>query len=172
MENVQLADITCIDVLGNLSAQYVKEVATSGFVSEEFIPLAPEMEWHFLSTTLEPAFLTPSMKIVPTVTYDDAPRDLDVLIIGGSPPYHRPVSADKFMKEAAEKTKIIMTTCIGSLWLASSGVLNRKKATTNRGALQLAKQMYPEVEWQDQRWVTDGKLWTSGGAGAGKSTKV
>ena len=112
--------------------------------------------------------MTPTMKIVPTDTYDDAPRDLDVLIIGGPLPSHRPASADKFMKEATEKTKLIMTTCVGSLWLASSGVMNGKKATTNRFALPMAKEMYPEVEWLDQRWVTDGKLWTSGGAGAGK----
>lgn len=60
-----------------------------------------------------------------------------------------------------------MTTCIGSLWLASSGVSDGKSATTNRGALPLAKKLYPKVEWMDQRWVVDGKYWTAGGAGAG-----
>jgi transcriptional regulator GlxA family with amidase domain len=53
------------------------------------------------------------------------------------------------------------------MWLASAGVLNGRKATTNRGALEVAKQLYPEVDWQDERWTTDGKFWTSGGAGAG-----
>jgi transcriptional regulator GlxA family with amidase domain len=71
------------------------------------------------------------------------------------------------MKEAAKGTKLIMTTCIGSMWLASAGVLDGKKATTNRGALPFAKQMHPEVDWQDERWTVDGKFWTSGGASAG-----
>jgi transcriptional regulator GlxA family with amidase domain len=60
-----------------------------------------------------------------------------------------------------------MTTCTGAMWLASSGVLNGKKATTNRGALVVAKQIHPEVDWQDERWTIDGKFWTAGGAGAG-----
>lgn len=81
----------------------------------------------------------------------------------------RPPAADKFLKEMWSKTKIVLTTCVGSLWLASSGVLNGKTCTTNRFALGLARQLYPDVEWLDQRWVIDGNLWTSGGAGAGKS---
>ena len=40
-------------------------------------------------------------------------------------------------------------------------------ATTNREFLPMAKSLYPDIEWKDQRWVVDGKLWTSGGAGAG-----
>jgi hypothetical protein len=50
-----------------------------------------------------------------------------------------------------------------------AGCLDGKKATTNRGALGLAKQMHPQVEWLDQRWVIDGNVWTSGAAGAGMS---
>ena len=51
--------------------------------------------------------------------------------------------------------------------MASSGVLNGKKATTNRVTLDIAKRMYPEVDWQDERWTIDGKFWTAGGAAAG-----
>ena len=76
------------------------------------------------------------------------------------------------MKEAFPRTKTVMTTCIGSIWLASSGVLKGMKATTNRGFLPMAKKMHPEIDWQDQRWVVDGKLWTSGDAGAGKHGPV
>ncbi|KAI9840631.1 MAG: hypothetical protein M1837_001400 [Sclerophora amabilis] len=166
MEMVQLSDIACIDVLGNLNPGYLETVAQFGG-ADDLKSLGVEMTFHYIATTLEPAFMTPSVKINPTVTYDDAPRDLDILLIGGPPPNHRPAQSIKFLKEAAEKTKIIMTTCIGSLWLASAGVLDGKKATTNRGALGMAKQFFPQVEWVDQRWVVDGKLWTAGGAGAG-----
>lgn len=67
------------------------------------------------------------------------------------------------------RTKNILTTCTGAMWLASSGVLDGKKATTNRMFLGMVAKMYPNVEWQDQRWVVDGKIWTSGGAFAGES---
>jgi len=125
------------------------------------------MTFHYISTSLEPAMMTPSIKFIPTCTYETAPRDLDVLIIGGPLITHRPAAADKFLKEAATQTKLIMTVCTGAMWLASAGVLNGRKATTNRSTLGIAKQLYPEVDWQDERWTVDGKFWTSGGAGAG-----
>jgi len=165
MEAIQFADIAGLDILGNLSKDYLND--TLDFTPPEFHELAVEMVIHYISTDLNPAPMTPSMRILPTVTYDDCPRDLDILLIGGPLPSHRPPAADKFLKEAIEKTGTILTTCIGSLWLASTGALDGKKATTNRGALELAKVLYPNAEWVDERWVSDGKIWTSGGAGAG-----
>jgi len=165
LEAVQISDIIGIDILGNLSAHYARETSAMGF--PDFSHLAPEMEFIFPATTLEPTTVTPDMRVQPTHTYDDAPRDLDILLVGGPLLTHRPEAAARFMREAYPKTKIVMTTCVGALWLASSGVMEGTKATTNRFALPIAKQMHPEVEWLDQRWVVDGKLWTSGGAGAG-----
>ena len=46
-------------------------------------------------------------------------------------------------------------------------------ATTNRGALGIAKERNPDVNWEYARWVVDkkegGELWTAGGAQAGES---
>ncbi|MCJ1249401.1 hypothetical protein MMC30_006625 [Trapelia coarctata] len=165
LENVQLSDISCVDILGNLSKEHLAEAVSLGY--EEFLPLAIDMEILYISSNLEPAFMTPSVKVLPTITYDDCPRDLDILLIGGPPPTHRPEAGRKFMVEAARETKVILTTCVGSLWLASAGVLDGKKVTTNRKCLALARKMHPEVEWLDQRWVVDGNIWTSGGAAAG-----
>lgn len=174
IERVQLTDVTCIDLLGNISTDYIDVCANE--VDEAMgamRPLATDIKFHYLSSTLEPATMTPDMKILPTVTYDDAPRDLDILVIGGPPISHRPAASIRFLKEASEKTKVIMTTCIGSMWLAAAGVLDGKQATTNRGFLGMAKKIRPQVNWQDQRWVVDDsgkfKHWTSGGAAAGKS---
>lgn len=164
-EQVQLSDIVCVDVLGNLSTEYIEASKDFGF--GHLMPQATEMVFHYLATTLDATFVTPSMHVLPTVTYDDCRRDLDILIIGGPLLSHRPEAADRFMKEAFPKTKMVFTTCVGALWLASAGVLDGKRATTNRGALDMARKMYPKTEWVDQRWIVDGKLWTSGGAGAG-----
>ena len=169
-ENVQLSDITCIDLIGNLSTDYVKVLAEAGYA--EYLPQAMDMEFLYISSSLEPAFMTPSLHAKPTVTYDDCPRDLDILVIGGPPPTHRPEASLKFLKEAAEKTKVVLTTCVGSTWLASAGVLDGKRATTNREFLPFARQMHPNVEWLDQRWVVDGKFWTAGAAGAGMWTQA
>ena len=69
---------------------------------------------------------------------------------------------------------VFMTTCVGALWVADSGVLKGKKATTNRMALEIAGKLHGDVEWVDRRWVVDkmdagkGEIWTSGGAGCGE----
>ncbi|KAF2155558.1 class I glutamine amidotransferase-like protein [Myriangium duriaei CBS 260.36] len=169
METVQASDVVGADILGNLSTKYLSEVSQLGDFSK-YESHAMDMIFHWIATTLEPTRMTPNVSVNPTTTYDDCPRDLDILLIGGPLPSHRPEQADRFMREAWEKTKTVMTTCIGGMWLASTGLLDGKKATTNRGVLDVAKKMYPKVEWQDQRWVVDcdGKLWTSGGAGSGE----
>ncbi|KAK4446402.1 DJ-1/PfpI family protein [Podospora aff. communis PSN243] len=182
MDNVQLVDIMGIDIIGNLSKQYLDFVIADA--PPEMAPLLPafegkgiDIEFFFLAPTLEPTVMTPGITYVPNMTFDDCPRDLDIVLIGGPVLSHRPPQADRFMKEAWNKTRVWMTTCTGSLWLASAGLLSGKKCTTNRGFLATAKRVQPETEWLDQRWVVDekpyegsdgkGELWTAGGAGAG-----
>lgn len=167
-ENIQMSDIACIDIIGNLSTSYVSVLA--GAVPSKYAQYAPhamDIEFLYISSTLEPAFMTPSLFVKPTHTYDTCPRDLDILVVGGAPPTHRPEASLKFLREAVGKTKVVMSTCIGGMWLAEAGVLDGKRATTNREFLGMAKVMYPKVEWVDQRWVVDGSVWTAGGAGAG-----
>lgn len=169
-EMVQVSDIMGIDIIGNLSAEYVKELASWFPQFQQYVAQAPEMKFYFPATTTDkPMRVTPGMYIQANVTYEDCPRDADILLIGGPPPQHRPEESLRYLREAFPKTETVLTTCVGALWLAASGVLAGKKATTNRGALGMAKQMHPETEWLDQRWVVEdgGKLWTSGGAGAG-----
>ena len=166
LEEVQLADIACIDLLGSIS--HDRLLALGDLASPDLRAHAVEMKFHYISSSLSPTNMTSSVCVMPTITYDDAPRDLDILLIGGPMPSHRPKAADRFMKEAARETKCIMTTCTGAMWLASSGVLDGKRATTNKMFLGMAREMYPGVEWLDQRWVVDGEIWTSGGAFAGE----
>ncbi|GAB1309890.1 Class I glutamine amidotransferase-like protein [Madurella fahalii] len=176
LEEVQLSDVVGMDIFGNLSREYVDELKHLVPECARFETYSVDIEFLYLATTLDPVRVTPGMRIVPTVTYDDCPRDLDIVIIGGPRLTHRPPQADKFMKEAWTKTRVWLTTCVGSMWLASSGVLEGKKCTTNRELMQAAKKMHPGVEWLDQRWVIEdkpydgvgkGELWTGGGAGAG-----
>lgn len=171
-ENCQLSDVTCMDLLGNCSTEYIKTASEFGF--GHLLPLAVDMEFLYISSTTEPAMMTPSLRCVPTHTYDNAPRDLDMLLVGGPPLSSRPEGSLKFIKEVCDdkKEKVVMSTCVGGLWVADAGVLKGIKATTNRGALMAAKQFHPEVDWVDQRWVVTQSehinFWTSGGAGAGK----
>jgi transcriptional regulator GlxA family with amidase domain len=176
LETVQLSDIMGIDLLGNLSQEYLQSIQSFAPSYGAFVPQAVEMEFFYLATTLEPSRMTPGLKFVPNMTYDDCPRDLDIVVVGGPMFTHRPAPADRFIKEAWPKTRVWLTTCTGSMWLASTGLLDGLKATTNREGMWAAKEMHPDVKWQDQRWVVEekpfdgegkGELWTAGGAGAG-----
>ncbi|EFQ35997.1 DJ-1/PfpI family protein [Colletotrichum graminicola] len=178
LEAVQLGDIVGIDMFGNLSRKYYNKVKDYDPEFAQWADPPIEMDFFYISSTLAPAEMTPGLKFVPNVTYDDCPRDLDLVLIGGPMPDHRPPSADRFMKEAFPKTKVWLTTCTGSLWLASAGVLKGKIATTNRELLKFARETHPETEWLDKRWVVEekeyegegkGELWTAGGAGASLS---
>ncbi|KAK4161106.1 class I glutamine amidotransferase-like protein [Cladorrhinum sp. PSN259] len=198
LEQVQLSDIVAIDIFGNLSQAYLSQIKSldpSGDSQNSkfavFDSLALDIQFFYISSTLEPTVTTPptfldaklgakggygGFKYLPNTTYDTCPRDLDILLIGGPLPTHRPPQADKFMKEAWTKTRVWMTTCVGSMWAASAGLLEGKKVTTNKGFLDVAEKMYPGTEWKYQRWVVDekeyegggkGELWTGGGAGTG-----
>lgn len=185
-ESVQFSDVTACDIFGNMQQELFEKLVQDEVHAAMFQALSQYKEhtlkinWFYPATTMDPAFMTPGVRYLPTVTYDDCPRDLDILIIGGPLLDHRPSQAEKFMKEAWEKTPVILTACVGSMWLASSGVMNGIEATTNRTFLDIAKSMHPEVKWKDQRWVVQqkpysgtknggkGELWTAGGAGCGK----
>ncbi|KAG7115327.1 hypothetical protein HYQ45_016355 [Verticillium longisporum] len=177
MEAVQLADITGIDILGNLSRSHYEGGLAIDAEFAKFEQDAVDMTFYYIGSTLEQTGTSPSFMYLPNVTYDTCPRDLDIIIIGGPLPSHRSAPADRFMKEAWLTTRVWLTTCIGSMWLASTGLLDGKKATTNRSLLGAAKQAHPGVDWLDQKWViTDkpyagpngkGELWTAGGAAVG-----
>lgn len=127
-EEIQFMDVACLDVLTNCSRKYTEEAVAFG--SGHLIPDSVEMVIHWPSTSLEPANMTGGIKFKPTCTYDDCPRDLDLLLIGGPLLTHRPAGADKLFKECWATTKVVMTTCVGSMWLASSGVLDGHRCVT------------------------------------------
>jgi putative intracellular protease/amidase len=174
-EETQMTDLAGLDLLGNLTPQTIDlvcEIVPEMSVLKQYtIP----MEFLYISSSMEPARTTPDMYVQPTHTYENAPRDFDILVLGGPNPMTVPEGSLKFLEEASKKTKVILTTCTGAMWLARSGVLDGKKATTNRVTLSAARKMAPSVEWLDQRWVVDdglfegSQIWTAGGAGCGES---
>ena len=52
------------------------------------------------------------------------------MLVGGPLFSHRPKESLRLFKEVFEMGKTtVMTTCVGSMWLADSGVLEGRKAT-------------------------------------------
>lgn len=72
------------------------------------------------------------------------------------------------LKHLAEESRFCLSICTGSALLAKCGVLNNRKATSNKKALEWVKQTNENVIWIDKaRWVVDGKFYTSSGVSAG-----
>ena len=169
-----MTDLAGIDILGNLSTKLVTMIA--GLIPE-VAPLIPEsvpIEFLYISSSLDPTWVSPEMFVRPTHTYANAPRDLDIIFLGGPDPTKVKEESLQYIREAAKETKVVMSTCTGGMWLARSGILDGKKATTNRMLYEASKAAFPTVEWQDQRWVVEkghfegAEIWTAGGAGCGE----
>ena len=61
-----------------------------------------------------------------------------------------------------------MSVCSGSAILAKAGVLDGRRATSNKLFFSLATDQSANVTWLEQaRWVEDGKFFTSSGVSAG-----
>ena len=180
-EETQLSDLIGIDLIGNCGKPLISCMTEFGY--PDLVSKAYDIEFLYISSSLDAAITTPGVRVLPTHTYDNAPRNLDIILVGGPHPKHRPAASLKFFREAVKESKVILSVCTGSMWLAASGILDGKKATTNRFFIPAAKKLYPEVEWLDQRWVVDestsaagegggrggAHLWIAGAADCGKS---
>ena len=98
-------------------------------------------------------------------------QDLDVLLIPGGIGTRQLVENDAFLtavKTSAEQISLVGSVCTGSGVLAKAGVLDGRRATSNKLAFQWVVEQSASVEWQKKaRWVEDGKYWTSSGVTAG-----
>ena len=72
------------------------------------------------------------------------------------------------IKTIAESSQYVFTVCTGTALLAATGLLNGKKATTNKRAFNWVAGTNDRVHWiREARWVVDGKYYTSSGVSAG-----
>lgn len=73
-----------------------------------------------------------------------------------------------FLKDRASSAEVIMSVCSGSALLAKAGLLDGRRATSNKQFFNLAANQSDRVKWIDEaRWVEDGPLVTSSGVSAG-----
>ena len=100
---------------------------------------------------------------------DDAAFDM-LLVPGGAGTREEvtnPVTLN-WLRAQSEKTELVMTVCTGSTLLSATGLLDGRRATTNKRSFEWATSHGPNVDWVKQaRWVEDGKYFTSSGVSAG-----
>jgi len=74
----------------------------------------------------------------------------------------------EWLKTKCLESQLVTSVCTGSALLAKTGMLDGKRATTNKAAFKWVTAQGEKVEWVPQaRWVEDGKFFTSSGVSAG-----
>lgn len=94
-----------------------------------------------------------------------------ILLVPGGAGVVRVLKENRFISELAElarNAEYILTVCTGSILLAGTGILDGRRATSNKRLFSWALNESPGVEWvKKARWVKDGNIYTSSGVSAG-----
>lgn len=122
--------------------------------------------------------LDPSTVLDPTIMashrFDTAP-ELDIIIVpGGVGDFLRDneknFEMERFIARRYKRAKYVLSVCSGATTLARAGILNGKRATTNKSVWSWATDPRhgANITWvPNARWVANDKVWTSSGVAAG-----
>jgi transcriptional regulator GlxA family with amidase domain len=102
--------------------------------------------------------------------FADCPR-LDMLLVPGGMGTRREVgnaAVIDWIARTARGAETVTSVCTGAALLARAGVLDGRRATSNKRAFAWVVDQGPKVDWVRQaRWVDDRNVVTSSGVSAG-----
>jgi transcriptional regulator GlxA family with amidase domain len=137
---------------------------------EMFGNLKPEMEIITVAEKAGPVRSFQGPQTLAEFDYQNCPP-LDLLLLPGGMGTVRELDNPailSFLKDRVPTAKVTMSVCSGSWILAKAGLLDGRRATSNKVYFKMATQQSDQVQWVSQaRWVEDGPIFTSSGVSAG-----
>src|SRR5438132_2031748 len=127
----------------------------------------PEAEVHLVAANKRPVVSERGLSIVPTATFDDAPK-FDILCVPGGPGVNAMMENDallEFLRVKSVRARYVTSVCTGALLLGAAGLLRGYRATTHWLSLDLLPLFGAEAV--DARVVVDRNRITGGGVTAG-----
>ncbi|KAK4198585.1 class I glutamine amidotransferase-like protein [Triangularia verruculosa] len=160
----ELLDVAPMDLFHGLTPKFLQPLP-DGFVAPHLKQQAIDMEFHWVTETGKvPSTnnVTVGATIVPTDSFVTCPA-LDIVLIGAHRfGYNLTETELTFLRKAYDECSAFLTICGGVQAPLSAGLLEGKTATGPRFFLDVLRQQAPGTNWVEKRWVSDGKLWTSG----------
>lgn len=123
---------------------------------------------HLLSKTLAPVPTDTGFAVVPTTTFADCPKHLDILLIPGglgSTSAMEDKDLLDFLKSQGAEADYITSVCSGSTVLGAAGLLDGYKAATHWAYYQTLEAM--DIQTSRERVVIDRNRVSGGGVTAG-----
>src|SRR5262249_32747858 len=126
---------------------------------EMFANLTGKLKVVMVAEKAGPVQSAQGAKVVADFGFDDCPQ-LDLILVPGgfgTITELKNTALLDWLRARAEKADIVMSVCPGSALLAKAGLLDGRKATSNKRYFQFAVDAGPKVQWvKKARWVDDG----------------